>query len=365
MGTAAVGLRIGPGGSIGIASLKRGHARHPQLARRRRQRTSRSALTVPGITGTVADGGITINQRFDRRARSELGDRVRDPGPARRAADHAHRPGARRPRQPHRPRSVRPDPGLRRLRRHPDRGRREPRRRAARQREADDLRALQPPGRRRQLRLRGPRRHARRRRPRRRRSATAAGSAVSAANLAVELVLPGVTARVTNAGLAINQATNATPLNWNTAFATPVNPGADLPTPVDLTITHSGQLLQVNGTLEELSLFGDHQRRRELRRPAQAGRRRPRRHQARRREPAAVRALRHPPGGRHRRLRAEDRERQPRHRRARRARHRRPPLADGQREQHRDHARPRHRHHGQGPQRRHRRSTRPAAAPPR
>ena len=71
-----------------------------------------------------------------------------------------------------------------------------------------------------------------------------------------------MTASVANLSISINQAGGkdsggnaATALNWMGEFSTPVDPGANLPTPQPLSIGLSGPLFAMSGTLSELNLF--------------------------------------------------------------------------------------------------------------
>ena len=56
-------------------------------------------------------------------------------------------------------------------------------------------------------------------------------------------------------GIAANLAP-AQPINWATAFDHPVNPGAALASPVDLTITLDTGVLEVRGTVDTLDVLG-------------------------------------------------------------------------------------------------------------
>ena len=179
LGTDTVGLRIGPGGSIGVASLaKTGDPRSWVAVTASNLSIS---LTIPGIAGSVVNGGIAINRAT---GATPLNWAAADGTPLTvdlNAADgfttptalveaggdhlHAARQPVRGQGQPHRARPLRPDHGRGRLRGVQDRGRRADRCRGPRQRRPADLRALQPHRRRRRrrLRLRRPRRHDRHR----------------------------------------------------------------------------------------------------------------------------------------------------------------------------------------------------------
>ncbi len=90
--------------------------------------------------------------------------------------------------------------------------------------------------------------------------------AVTASGLSGSLNLAGdVTASVQGVTVSINQfggqdaaSHPATALNWTTAFASPVDPGANLPTPPasSLAITATGPEMSLGGTLTSLDVFG-------------------------------------------------------------------------------------------------------------
>ena len=90
--------------------------------------------------------------------------------------------------------------------------------------------------------------------------------AVTASDLSGSLNLAGdVTASVQDVTVSINQAGGtdaqgnlATPLDWKTAFSTPVDPGANLSPPptTSLAITATAGGLSLSGTLASLDVFG-------------------------------------------------------------------------------------------------------------
>ena len=88
-------------------------------------------------------------------------------------------------------------------------------------------------------------------------------TALSANSLAVAFALPGISGSVTNAAVKVGRGPSA--LNWTTAIDTDpedgfdgadvVDPGAALPTPVDLSITQNGSSLVLSGTVNSLNVF--------------------------------------------------------------------------------------------------------------
>ena len=100
---------------------------------------------------------------------------------------------------------------------------------------------------------------------------TRSWTAVSANNVGVRLELPEITAMVSEVSLRIGRASGlksgvpAAPLNWNTAIDLDpaggfissglVNPGATLPSPINLTITQNGDSLAISGKLTTLNAF--------------------------------------------------------------------------------------------------------------